>query len=196
MASLGGIKRTKRGVSWEDFEKLLAAKGDDPVPQVTYLDGVLELVTPSREHEGKTSWIGALIMTYAMKRGIELSSFGSWTLKKQLQMAGAEPDDCYIIGDDEGRLKQPHFVIEVQWSRRGIDKLEVYRRLGVKEVWFWPKKGTKAGIEVHVFRRGAWKIVPRSPRLLDLDLDLLSSFLDRPTMTTAAREFLAALDHA
>src|SRR5215831_14961968 len=89
----------RRGVSWAAFEKFLAKRGlDEHVPRVKYLDGVLELVTPSWEHNKHNSWIGALVVTYALARGIELSAAGDWTLKDKLQLAGAEPDECYVFG--------------------------------------------------------------------------------------------------
>jgi hypothetical protein len=54
----------------------------------------------------------------------------------------------------------------------------VYRRLGVNEVWL-------ARDNVYVMQDGKHVQVERSACLPDLDLVLLCSFLDRPTMTTA-----------
>ncbi len=182
----GDEVRVLRNVSWREFEHRLALKGEKSVPRMHYLDGVLELMTPSRGHERNGSWIGALIGIYALENDIELSSFGHWTLTDRLRRAGAEADDCYIMGDDsEEKLTRPHFVIEINWSRRGIKKLEIYRRLGVREVWFW-ERGV---LTVHVLRGRKWLQVPRSECLPGLDLDVLCGFLDRPTMTTAMRDF-------
>jgi Uma2 family endonuclease len=180
----------RREVSWAAFEQFLDEKDEAVVPRVCYLDGVLELVTPSRGHEKHGAWIGALVVAYALERDIDLSSYRSWLLKDQVKKAGAEPDDCFIIGDDSSRpLERPHFVIEIQWSRRGVNKLEVYRRLGVPEVWFW-EKGT---IAVYVLKGRSFKQVTHSVALPELDLAQLTSFLDRPTTTQAIREYRAAL---
>ncbi len=179
---------TRSNVSWSQLARYLAKKGERAVPRVTYLDGVLELVSPARGHEKHGAWIGALVAMYALERGIELSAYGSWTLKDELKRAGAEPDECFILGDDKGKRKRPHFAIEIQWSRKGIDKLEVYKRLGVREVWFW----VSDALAVYVLKRGKFVEVERSAALPDLDLEL-RSFLDRPTMTTAMREYRAAL---
>lgn len=174
-----------RNVSWRELQRRLARKGERAVPRVHYLDGVLELMTPSRGHERNASWLGMLLGVYALEQGIELSSFGHWTLTDRLRRAGAEADDCYILGNDsEEKLTRPHFVIEINWSRRGIKKLEIYRRLGVREVWFW-ERGI---LTVHVLRGRSWLQVPRSECLPDLDLAMLCGFLDRPTMTTAMRD--------
>jgi Uma2 family endonuclease len=180
----------RRNVSWPDLEQFLAAKDDAVVPRIHYLDGTLELVTPSRGHERHGAWISALVTTYALERGIELSSYRSWLLKDELRKAGAEPDDCFIRGDDSADpLDRPHFAIEVQWSRRGVNKLEVYRRLRVPEVWFW-ERGT---IAIYVRKRNGFVRAKCSAALPDLDVAQLASFLDRPTTTTAIREYRAVL---
>ena len=190
MAGFEDELEVRHGVSWTDFEQYLVDKDERVVPRVTYLDGVLELVTPSRGHEKQAAWVGRLVEVYAIERGVELSAFGSWTLKDRLRRAGAEPDECYILGQDpEEKLARPHLVIEVQWSRKGIDKLEVYRRLAVGEVWFW-ENGT---IAVYVLGEAGYARSAHSACLPDLDLDLLRSFLDRPSMTAAMRDFRAAL---
>jgi Uma2 family endonuclease len=180
----------RRDVSWAAFEKFLAAKGDDSVPRIAYLDGVLELMTPSKGHEKHRSWVSRLVETYAIVRGVELSAFGSWLLKDELKRAGAEPDECYVLGPDDDTIERPNFVIEVQWSRPATNKLEIYKRLGVPEVWFWKKPNA---IAVHVLRRGRWRVFERSPSLPDLDLELMCSFLGRRSMTQAMRDFAAAL---
>lgn len=180
----------RRNVPWDAFEAFLSDKEDHRIPLVSYLDGKLELVTPSRGHEKHTSWIGVLVVEWALARGVELSSYGSWLLKDEVRKAGAEPDDCFIVGDDSAApLERPHFVIEVQWSRRGVNKLEVYRRLGVPEVWLWER----GAITVHILKGRTWRRRTRSPALPNLDLAELASFLDRPTLTRAARDYRAAL---
>lgn len=180
----------RRKVSWAEFEAFLADKGECRIPRVHYLDGVLETVTPSRGHERQGTWIGALVATYALERNVELSAYGSWLLKDKMRKAGAEPDECFILGDDSmSPLERPHFVIEVQWSRRGVNKLEVYRRLAVPEVWFWEKQT----ITIYVTKGRRWVKSMRSACLPDLDVTQLGTFLGRPTMTSAMRDYRAAL---
>jgi Uma2 family endonuclease len=99
-----------------------------------------------------------------------------------------EPDECYIVGADQSR-ERPDLAIEVVWTSGGIDKLEIYARLGVGEVWFW-KDGR---IEVHVLRGGRYESARRSDLFPGLDVDLLCSFLDRPTALQAVRAFREAL---
>jgi Uma2 family endonuclease len=175
-----------RGLSWEDFEHLLELRGDQSAPRFTYLEGTLEIMSPSKDHEGIKSLIGRLVEAWCIDRGIELMPYGSWTLKKEKKKSGAEPDECYVFGGEP--RDRPQLAIEVEWTSRGLDKMEVYRRLGVDEVWWW----RKGEITIFVLDSGAYKEAERSAALPDLDVDLLASFLDRPTLTQAVREFRVA----
>jgi Uma2 family endonuclease len=175
-------------VPWSHYEAQLALRGDAPVPRMAYLEGTLELMSPSKDHERVKSYIGRLVETYAIERGIDLSPYGAWTLKYAPREAGAEPDECYILGADQSK-DTPDLVIEVIWTSGGIEKLEIYRRLGVPEVWFW-----KAGaIEIHILDHDGFRQVAASRCLSGLDLALLCSCMDQPTVTQAVRAFRDAL---
>jgi Uma2 family endonuclease len=176
------------GVPWSHYETQLCLRGDGSVPRVSYLDGAMELMSPSQDHERVKFYIGRLLEAYALETGIEFTGYGSWTLKNAPQEAGAEPDECYIIGPDQGK-DTPDLAIEVVWTAGGLDKLETYRRLGVPEVWFW-KTGR---IQVHALRGDRYERASRSRFFPDLDLDLLVSFLDRPTASEAIRAFRKAI---
>ena len=173
------------GVSWAHYEAHLAMRGERSVPRIAYLRGTLELMSPSRDHERITSWIGRLIEVFAEEHDIELAPYRSWTLKHPEQ-AGAEPAECYVFGADEAKDRPD--LIEVVWTSGGLDKLEIYRALGIAEVWFW----IDDRIEVHALRADHYERVDRSRWLPGLDLALLCSFLDRP-FADAKREFRAAL---
>jgi len=175
------------GVPWSNFEAQLALRGENPVPRIAFLDGVLELVSPSKDHERIKSYIGRLIEAYALERDIDLSPCGSWTLKKQPKQAGLESDECYLVGDQD--RDTPDLAIEVVWTSGGIDKLEIYRRLRVFEVWLWKD----SRIEVRVLRGQRYEVTQRSSLFPDLDVDFLGSFLDHPTALQAIKAFRAAL---
>ncbi len=176
------------GVPWSHYETQLALRGDASGPRIAYLDGALEIMSPSKDHERIKSCIGCLIEAYALERGIDLSPYGSWTLKSAPRKSGAEPDECYIVGADQSAAT-PHLAIEVEWTTGGIDKLEIYRRLGIGEVWFW-KDGR---IELHLLRGDHYERSDRSALFPDLDVEQLVSFLDRPTALQAVRAFREAL---
>lgn len=175
-------------VPWPSFEAQLALRGDAPVPRMAYLDGALELMSPSKDHERIKSYLGRLLEAYAQETDIDLSPYGSWTLKHAPAAAGLEPDECYIVGPDQDK-PVPDLAIEVVWTSGGIEKLEIYRRLGVGEVWTWKEDR----IEVHVLEGDRFERAARSRLFPGLDLDLLVSLLDRPTVIQAIRGLRQAL---
>ncbi|HEX7704323.1 MAG TPA: Uma2 family endonuclease, partial [Kofleriaceae bacterium] len=75
----------------------------------------------------------------------------------------------------------PDLAIEVVWTSGGLDKLEVYRRLGVGEVWHWKDDR----LTVHVLGANGYELHDRSHCLPDIDLELLVSLLDLPTLNEA-----------
>jgi len=173
-------------VSWDDYERLLEMRGDHSAPRISYLEGEVEIMSPSKDHEQIKSYIGHLLEAWCIDRGIEVHPYGSWTLKKKKRKAGAEADECYIFGTEP--REWPQLAIEVEWTRWGIDKLEIYRRFRVEEVWYW-RKGV---IEVFVLGERTYSKAQRSRLFPDLDLDLLTSMLDRDSLTQAVRDFRAA----
>jgi Uma2 family endonuclease len=174
-------------LSWNDYERMLKIRGDKAVPRFHYLEGELEIMSPSIDHERITTLIGRLLEAWCEDRGVELMALRSWTLKEPKEERGAEADECYVFGTE--RRERPQLAIEVEWTRGILDKLEIYKKLGVDEVWIW-RKGV---IQVHVFAGGKFVRAQRSRRFPDLDLVLLASMLDRQTIGQAVRDFRKAL---
>jgi Uma2 family endonuclease len=155
---------------------------------MAYLMGDLEIMTPARPHEGLKFKIGHLVAVWCLETGIEFSGYGSWTLEGKSADHGVEPDECYVFGNVP-EPERPDLAIEVVWTSGGIDKLEIYRRLGVPEVWFW----RRGRLTAHVLRGDQYAQVLESAVLPGIELTELAGFLDRPTASQAIREYRAAL---
>jgi Uma2 family endonuclease len=177
------------GVTWPDYLRLLEIRGERSVPRLTYIEGTLEIMSPSRTHDQIKSYIGRLVEAWCLERGIEFTPYGSWTLTNEQAKRGAEADECYVFGPAPKRKPRPDLAIEVIWTSGGIDKLDVYRKLRVREIWFW-KDGR---ILVHVLRGTRYETAAGSEALVSIDLEQLVSFLDRPTASQAIRDYRAAL---
>ena len=177
-----------RNAAWSDYQRVLELRGDRSVPRLAYLEGVLQLMSPSRDHEAIKSLIGCLVEVWCLENDREFGVFGSWTLESKQDERGVEPDECYIFGDPRG-VERPHLAIEVIWTSGGIDKREIYRKLGVAELWFW----RRGRIIVYVLRGETYEESPHSEVLPGIDLVELTGFLDRPTASRAIREYRAAL---
>jgi Uma2 family endonuclease len=122
-------------VSWAQYMALDRARGEDVgSPRMAYLDGELELMTTGRRHEIDKTLLARLVECFAEEAEIELVGMGSTTFRKKAKRAGLEPDECYCIGH-VGDV--PDLAIEVVQTSGGVDKLEIYRRLDVAEVWFF-----------------------------------------------------------
>jgi Uma2 family endonuclease len=164
-----------RDVSWDDYEALLRMRGDHSAPRISYLEGEVEIMSPSRTHEGIKSLIGCLVETYCLEQGIRFQPLGSWTLKERPKQRGAEADECYIFGDQDA--ERPHLAIDLVSTSGRIDKLDIYRKLGVAEVWYW----RKGRIQPYQLQGEHYLPIAASQVLPGLDLDLLQRFLDQPT---------------
>ncbi len=174
---------------WQDYESLLAMRGERAAPRLTYLEGDLELMTPALEHETAKTLLGRLIETYAEELGLELQGCGSWTVRAEARARGLEPDECYVLGVWTEPPTVPDLAIEVIWTSGGIDKLEVYRGLGVPEVWFWQD----SALHIHLLVDGAY-VESRQSRLLpDLDPELIVRCMGCRSQIQAVRGLRAAL---
>jgi hypothetical protein len=154
-------------LSWNDYKQLLRMRGDHSAPRISYLEGEVEIMSPSRTHEGIKSLIGRLVEAYCLERGIRFQPLGGWTLKDRRSRRGAEPDECYIIGDHDA--DRPHIAIEV--------------------VWYW-RKGRLSLYRLHGDR---YTPITASHVLPELDLELLARFLDQPTAYDAIVAYREAL---
>lgn len=172
------------GATWADYQRLLALRGESAVPRLTYLEGRLEIMNPSRMHEADKSMVGRLVEAFCMETGVGITPCGSWTLEKKDVERGLEPDECYVLGDDDDP-QVPHLAIEVIRTSGGLSKLDVYRALGVQEVWLWRRRR----FELFTLRDGAYARIERSELLPGLDLDLLVQFLGIRPMTRAVAEY-------
>lgn len=177
-------------VSWSDFELILRIRGDRGGVRVTYLDGVLEFMSPSVDHEGIKKTTARLLEAYAEEKGLPFNGFGSWTLKNPARARALEPDECYSLS--VGRPTRPDLAIEVVWTTGGIDKLEVYRGLGVGEVWFW----REGAMEVYALAGDRYERRERSTLLPELDLVELARHIDPENQTESVRRYRQTLRRA
>lgn len=179
---------TLHGVSWEQFEAVLAMRGDSSGVRLTYLRGELELMSPSEPHEGIKKCIARLLEMWSFERGVDLRGVGSWTIRREEEGCGLEPDECYVVGGRRG-VERPDLAIEVVWTSGGLDKLEVYRGLEVPEVWVW----RDGRIEIWHLVEGAYARQERSVVLPTLDVGELTRFVDPFEQAQAVRNYVAAL---
>jgi Uma2 family endonuclease len=184
-------RRTITNVTWAQYEALLAELGDSPAYRVNYLDGVLEIVAPSRRHETGKTRIGDLLLIYFLETDTEYFPTGSTTFRRAEKQVGVEPDESYCIGTEK---EFPDLVIEVIVTSGGIDRLERFRRLRVQEVWFWQIDRfilyhLCETTPVQFAQTFGYELVTQSELLQELDLELLSESVRNPNPLAAAKLF-------
>jgi Uma2 family endonuclease len=133
-------------LSWDQYEALLLALGDRRLRH-TYVEGALEIVSPSMEHESSKSVLGDFVVTLCRVLRLSRKSIGSATMKKKAWRRGLEPDEGFYIGHesvqrmrgrrqfDPDRDPPPELIVEVDVSSSSEDRIEFYRRLRVSEIW-------------------------------------------------------------
>ena len=180
-----------QGLSWSDYQRMLELRKDGRVPRFAYLEGQLEIMKPSQARVALTSRISHLLAAWCLEGGVDFSAYGSWTLEDKSTVCAVEPDECYVFGSDPTATR-PHLAIEVVWTSGGLRKLDIYQKLGVREVWFWRKGRMLA----YVLHREQYLEAATSSVLPGIDLLELCSFLDRATTSEASREYRTALNQA
>jgi Uma2 family endonuclease len=170
------------GVFWEGYETLLKTVGDESGYRITYLDGLLELMSPSRRHESAKKMISSLLEDYLKAKAIPFFPLGSTTFRKAKLKGGTEPDESYCFGVEK---EVPDLVIEVIVTSGGIDKLEVYRRLGVSEVWFLQN----GQLAIYCLEEGQYNQSKLSRVLPNLEINLLQQYVNYSDPLSASLEF-------
>lgn len=158
------------GINWNIYEILLHKFENTAHYRFKYLEGTLEIMSPSRRHEFDKKMIALLLETYFIETGVDFYPLGSTTFRKQAAARGIEPDECYCFDSEKS---VPDLAIEVVVTSGGIDDLLIYQGLGVPEVWFWQNNQ----FSLYYLRGDQYEKISKSESLPDLDLDLLASLI-------------------
>jgi len=173
-------------VTWEILEQLdidLAGTG----ARLTYLDGCVEIMAPlSDTHEEPKNTLGQLLEIYMRQKNIRFYGRGSTTIGSKELAARKEPDESYCLGQ---RKSVPDLAVEIVVTSGGINILEIYRRIGVREVWFW-EDGV---ISVYCLRLNGYELVNKSELLPELDLRSLEFYSRMADQYDAVNAFIQTL---
>ena len=133
------------GISWETYEHLLADLANRSVPRLTFDQGVLEIMSPTPEHEEYKHILALLVEVVAEELRINIRGFGSTTFTRQDLLKGFEPDSCFYIqsvprirGKRRIGLPQdppPDLLIEIDVTSSSLNRFALFARTGVPEVW-------------------------------------------------------------
>ena len=131
-------------VSWELYEMLLRNIGNRPL-RITFDDGLLEVMSPSLEHERTKGIIDRMIAMLAFETHRPMLSLGSSTFRRRDISKGLDPDECYYFRNEAkmrgrkllnlNRDPPPELVVDADIISRCVPREPIYAALGVPEIW-------------------------------------------------------------
>jgi len=131
-------------ISWQSYEQILAALGNNRSSRLTYDQGILEITMPLEEHESGVRLIELFIRVLVEELELKIKTMGSTTLNRPDLQKGSEPDDCYYIQNQPkvaGKIVNlktdppPDLIAEIDITHTNINKLSLYASMGVPEFW-------------------------------------------------------------
>ncbi|QDV39094.1 Uma2 family endonuclease [Tautonia plasticadhaerens] len=133
------------GIGPELYEAIAASRGDDPTPRLAWLDGDLELMSPSPEHDDLAELLSDLVKMVADALGLDCRPLRTTTWRRLGLGRSKEADACFFFTGpaatlgrgqlDLKALPPPDLAIEVEISPPEVDVEQLYAGLGVPELW-------------------------------------------------------------
>jgi Uma2 family endonuclease len=177
------------GVPWNVYVTLSDTL-DVPGLRLTYLNGALEIMAPSRAHETKKKSVARLVETYAFLLRLPLNGYGSTTFRKEAKERGAEPDECWTVGRQLHDEEFPDIVLEVIETAPLLNKLSVYDGFGVPEVWIYER----GAFSIHRRRStSGYARATKSALLPALDFALIAKLAAKDDQQSALESLQRAL---
>ena len=130
---------------------MLRAFAERPGFRLTYDRGTLEIMSPLHEHESDIALLSRFVVVLTEELGLPLKAGRSTTFRRRRMRRGLEPDHSWWIAHEpqvRGKRRidlrvdpPPDLAIEVDVTRRSLDRMSIYARLGVPEVWRLDARG-------------------------------------------------------
>jgi Uma2 family endonuclease len=114
-------------MTWEQFKALDSLLEYTRSVRLSYLDGYVEIMTRSSEHETIKCLLALLLGQFFLEKDISFRPTGSATLQGEAKGSSKEPDLSYYFGEDRRQRETPDLAIEVIFTSGTINKLEYYR---------------------------------------------------------------------
>jgi Uma2 family endonuclease len=158
-----GESLTLRGVDWDLYRGLSRLADRRGGLKRAYDRGTLDILVPSFEHERRDRVLHRLIVTLTEEMGLPIVEGGIMTLRRKPKRIGIEADEiCWIqnaqklsgMSPSQRRTLPPDLAIEVDVSRSSNDKLELYRKFQIPEIW----RLTEDHLSLHILGPDGYKL--------------------------------------
>lgn len=192
-------------VSWETYERLLEDLSDCSVPHLTYDRGVLEIMSPTPEHEDFNNTLNLIVQIVAAEIDVNIRVLGSSTFKRKDLKKGFEPDSCFYVKSakrirgkkrlDLATDPPPDLVIEIDITSSSIPRMPIFAKFGVPEVWQYDG----SSLRMSKLQGNGYARIHRSlafpmltPHALEDFLAKTEEWQDHPRLVRFIREWVAA----
>jgi Uma2 family endonuclease len=149
MAGVSASPRPQRlvlyGVSWTEYTRMLRAFERRPGFRLTYDRGTLEIMSPVLDHEIDADLLGRFVVVLTEELGLPIMAGRSTTFRRRRMQRGLEPDHSWWIAHEpqiRGKRRvdlrvdpPPDLAVEIDITHHAINRMAIYARLGVPEVW-------------------------------------------------------------
>jgi Uma2 family endonuclease len=169
-------------VAWETYVEL-ADQRRGSIPRMTYDNGVLEMMSPKRDHENIACLIGRIVETFSELKDIEIISVASVTVKRSDLAKAFEADESYYVTHAAQLLGKkeldfavdppPDLVIEVELTSSAIKKMQLFAAMHVLEVW----RHDGESLQMHRWLDGAYQQIESSVQLPGLTAQQINETL-------------------
>ncbi len=187
---------TLENLHWSMYENISAMKGDRAVPRLIYNQGRLTLVSPSHVHEHDGDRLDRIVMAVCSELEIDCHPAGSTSFRPPESKDGVEGDKTYYIAREpemrgvrelnQADLPPPDLVIEVEYTHKANDALEVWKKLGVPEAWVY--NATRRSLRLlHRDEAGPYVESSHSRAFPFLSTDEITRWVNDPTRESESR---------
>lgn len=189
------------GVDWATYEAALQPLGEHPSIRLAYDGESLEIMSPSPEHEAWAKQLDPIITDVAAGLRLPCRALGSTTWRNEAEERGLEAD-AYFCRANFPRVRgkktldlnvdpPPDLAVGVEVSRSASDRLAIYARLGVPEVWRFD--GERSSVWC-LQPDGAYAQAATSLNLPQLGLDEVVQWMNQAVATQDLTEWLEAFE--
>lgn len=186
-------------VDWKSYVRMRRIFSDRTGVRMTYDRGELEIMTLGLDHEFPVDFLGFLIRLLAIEISVAIAGGGSVTMKYRKKKRGLEPDRCFWIANEAKmhNVKKsdlrihppPDLALDVDVTSSSIDRMSIYAKLGVPEVW--RLSGSK--LTFHALRRnGKYAVISHSsafPKVTPADISRFLTMSAAKSQSAAVAEF-------
>ena len=173
-------------MTWAEFQALDHALEGRRSIRLSYLDGQVEIMPVSTDHETFKCLLALLLgILFFVEIDLDFTPTGSATLLAEEKGASKEPDLSYRFGENRRSKEVPDLAIEIVFTSGDARKLEYYRRFEIPEIWFW-----EDGVfSLYQLQGDRYDSIVQSQWLPDLDFGLLSRCLQMTEEKEALKAF-------